>query len=259
MSGGGGGAMDDFCLRWNDHHDLFFNAAEQLCRGDFLTDVTLSCGDRYFSAHKLVLSISSGYFAKLFASRRAPPFTQTIVYLKDVDPKHLELILSYMYRGEINVRESELMELLATAKGLQVKGLTDTGEADDAAPQMPQIRPPPRTADGSKRRLVVHSRESAVEGAAKRIKTEERWHGAQQDAPGPSGGAAVIQRADPDYQGQGGGGQEEAGYDEDYYAAPGAGEAEGDEDYGTGQDIGSVSTLARALEAKAGPRRSADE
>ena len=27
-----------------------------------------------------------------------------IVYLKDVDPRHMELLLSYMYRGEINVQ-----------------------------------------------------------------------------------------------------------------------------------------------------------
>ncbi len=70
-------------------------------------------------------------------------------------------------------------------------------------------------------------------GETKRIKTEERWSGAIQAAPGPSGGAAVIAQADPDY-GEGGGGG--GGYDEDYYAPPGAGE------YGQGhQDIGSVS------------------
>lgn len=33
-----------------------------------------------------------------------------------------------MYRGEINVEESELVGLLATAKGLQIKGLTESNE-----------------------------------------------------------------------------------------------------------------------------------
>ena len=33
-----------------------------------------------------------------------------------------------MYRGEINVEESELVGLLSTAKGLQIKGLTDANE-----------------------------------------------------------------------------------------------------------------------------------
>ena len=29
-----------------------------------------------------------------------------ILFLQDVEPRHIELILSYMYRGEINVEES---------------------------------------------------------------------------------------------------------------------------------------------------------
>lgn len=45
----------------------------------------------------------------------------------------MELLLSYMYRGEINVQEQELMELLATAKSLQIKGLADSSDSDDAA------------------------------------------------------------------------------------------------------------------------------
>ena len=119
---------EDFRLKWNDHHSVFFSTAESLCQGDFLTDVTLTCGSKEFSAHKLVLSVCSTYFSQLFASKsdpkkRRPADNAAIVYLKDVDPRHMELLLNYMYRGEINVEESELMGLLATAKGLQIKGL----------------------------------------------------------------------------------------------------------------------------------------
>jgi len=126
---------DDFCLKWNDHHRLFFNSAESLCHAQQLTDVTLSCGDREFSAHKLVLSVCSEYFAGLFRSRsRSVDHRAAIVYLKDVDPRHMELLLSYMYRGEINVQEQELMDLMATAKSLQIKGLADnTGGNGDTA------------------------------------------------------------------------------------------------------------------------------
>jgi len=51
-----------------------------------------------------------------------------VVFLKDVESRHLELILNYMYRGEVNVQEIELMSLLHTAKGLQIKGLSDNNE-----------------------------------------------------------------------------------------------------------------------------------
>ncbi len=208
-------SSDDFCLRWNDHHDLFFNSAEQLCRGDFLTDVTLSCGERHFSAHKLVLSVCSGYFADLFASRRSSPFAQTVVYLKDVDPNHLELILSYMYRGQINVREAELMELLRTAKGLKVKGLSQSGEEEE------EMRPPPKAADGKRKALVVNTKKSEAGGAAKKVKVEERWSGATRD-----GAEEASNMAETEYN--------EETYDEDYYEEGNFG---GEQD-----DDGSVST-----------------
>jgi hypothetical protein len=67
---------------------------EQLCRGEILTDVTLSCGGVDFDAHKLVLSVCSGYFSDLF-SRNPDKHknVHTVVYLKDVEPRHMELIL----------------------------------------------------------------------------------------------------------------------------------------------------------------------
>ena len=147
-------AAEDFCLKWNDHHALFFSSAESLCENNHLTDVTLSCGNRQFAAHKLVLSVCSGYFANLFSKRRSAPFNllnQAIVYLKDVDPRHMELILQYMYRGEINVQEDDLMDLLNTAKGLRVKGLTEAGSSDNSTHQEQQQQQQQPNKRGKKR------------------------------------------------------------------------------------------------------------
>jgi hypothetical protein len=122
---------ENFKLRWNDHHSIFFSTAEALCQGDHLTDVTLSCGKREFSAHKLVLSVCSTYFNELFtpkSNKNRPANGAAIVYLKDVDAHHMELLLNFMYRGEINVEEAELMDLIATARGLSIRGLSDSDE-----------------------------------------------------------------------------------------------------------------------------------
>jgi len=124
---------ENFKLRWNDHHSIFFSTAENFILGDHLTDVTLSCGKQEFSAHKLVLSICSTYFNELFTPKthkQRPANSAAIVYLKDVDPHHLELLLNFMYRGEINVEEDELISLLSTAKGLQIRGLSDNEEEE---------------------------------------------------------------------------------------------------------------------------------
>lgn len=124
---------ENFKLKWNDHHSIFFSTAEALCHGDHLTDVTLSCGKREFSAHKLVLSICSTYFNELFTPKQKnrPANGAAIVYLKDVNPYHMEHLLNFMYRGEINIEEDELMDLLNTARGLQIRGLSDSVDDTD--------------------------------------------------------------------------------------------------------------------------------
>ena len=120
---------ENYKLRWDDHHSIFFRTAEALYQGDHLTDVTLSCGNREFSAHKLVLSICSTYFNELFTpkpgNKNRPANGAAIVYLKDVDAHHMELLLNFMYRGEINVEVDEIVDLITTARGLSIHGLSD--------------------------------------------------------------------------------------------------------------------------------------
>ncbi len=62
-------AGEDFLLKWNDHHAL-----------------------------------CSPYFRQLFKRLGGE---KTVIFLKDVEPKHLELLLEYMYKGEIKVEVGE--------------------------------------------------------------------------------------------------------------------------------------------------------
>ena len=52
---------EELLLKWDDHHKSFFEAAEDLCHQEQFIDVTLSCGEINFPAHKLVLSVCSPY------------------------------------------------------------------------------------------------------------------------------------------------------------------------------------------------------
>ena len=94
-------SREDFLLKWNDHHDLFFAGAELLCQNEEFTDVMLAAGTKFYPAHKLVLSICSPYFQNLF---RRLGQEKHVIFLKDVSSKHLELLLQYMYKGEIKVQ-----------------------------------------------------------------------------------------------------------------------------------------------------------
>ena len=132
-------------LKWNDHHNLFFAGAEKLYQGEEFTDVVLSAGSQTFKAHKLVLSICSPYFQNLF--RKLGP-EKHVIFLKDISAKHLELLLQYMYVGEIKVKEDELVTVLNVAQSLEIRGLTDNSESKQTSSSSSNITnsallPPP--------------------------------------------------------------------------------------------------------------------
>lgn len=145
---------EDFLLKWNDHHTLFFAGAEQLYQGEEFTDVVISAGSQTFKAHKLVLSICSPYFQNLF--RKLGP-EKHVIFLKDISAKHLELLLQYMYMGEIKVQEDELVTVLNVAQSLEIRGLTDnsdtkptpsssnTRKSADLPPIVKRRSPPPQS------------------------------------------------------------------------------------------------------------------
>jgi len=150
---------ENFCLKWNDHHSVFFSNMESLCEKSFLTDVVLSAGGQMYPAHKLVLCICSTYFQELFFKTQNPAmqFNNTIIYLKDVDPIHLQLLLSYMYRGEVDVSENLLTDFLKTASGLRVRGLTGTDTRNTPAPDASGLKRklthPPAATDYKRREI----------------------------------------------------------------------------------------------------------
>jgi len=112
--------------------------AEELCESEEYTDVTLAAGTKLFAAHKLILSICSPYFRQLF---RTMGKEKTVIYLKDVEPRHLDLLLQYMYKGEIKVKESELVSVLQVAQGLDIKGLSEQGGPVGGGQGHPQPHP----------------------------------------------------------------------------------------------------------------------
>jgi len=124
---------DDLMLRWEDHHKSFFELAEDLCHQEQFIDVTISCGDHNFPAHKLILSVCSPYFKNLFLRN---PCKHPIVVLKDVHFKYMKLLLIFMYRGEVAVPQEDLSGLLKVARSLQVRGL-----AEMSSPIPAQISP----------------------------------------------------------------------------------------------------------------------
>ena len=82
--------------KWDHHYSSYSSVSMDLLENEELTDVTLAAGSKMFSVHKFVLSIASQFFRQLF--RRLGGSDKTVVFLKDVDPRHMELLMNYRHQ-----------------------------------------------------------------------------------------------------------------------------------------------------------------
>ncbi|XP_077497753.1 uncharacterized protein LOC144108378 [Amblyomma americanum] len=115
-----------FCLKWNNHQSNMLAVFYEMLSNEALVDVTLACEGLSLKAHKMVLSACSPFFQALFAEN---PCKHPIVILKDMRYTDLRTIVEFMYRGEVDVSQDDLMALFKTAEILKVKGLVeDTNE-----------------------------------------------------------------------------------------------------------------------------------
>ncbi|XP_034137623.1 modifier of mdg4-like isoform X1 [Drosophila guanche] len=131
---------EQFSLCWNNFNtNLSAGFHESLCRGD-LVDVSLVAEGQIVKAHRLVLSVCSPLFRKMFTNM--PLNTNAFVYLNNVSHMALKDLIQFMYCGEVNVKQDALPAFISTAESLQIKGLTD----NDPAPPPPQEPTPPPAA-----------------------------------------------------------------------------------------------------------------
>lgn len=99
-------------LQWDCHlNNLQTMFNYQLCQGRF-TDVTLACqGGRTLKAHRSVLSACSSYFDLVLGNTSLDK--ETIVIIKDCNFDEVQLLIDFMYNGQICVDEVNFGNMLA--------------------------------------------------------------------------------------------------------------------------------------------------
>ena len=97
--------MKKFCLSWDNHQKNIGEVFCSLRKNKFFCDITLACEDRQFQAHKVVLSAGSSFFEQILMSHEHP---SPLVYLKGVEAKHMNMLLDFMYFGEVALEQEEL-------------------------------------------------------------------------------------------------------------------------------------------------------
>uniref|UniRef100_A0A1L8DBY5 BTB domain-containing protein n=1 Tax=Nyssomyia neivai TaxID=330878 RepID=A0A1L8DBY5_9DIPT len=159
-----------FSLCWNNFNtNLSAGFHESLVNGD-LVDVTLAAEGQLVKAHRLVLSVCSPYFRKMFTNM--PANQHAFVFLKDVTHSALKELIQFMYCGEVNVKQEALPAFISTAEALQIKGLTDSGESAPPPPSSPtKVATPSHSTASSPPRARTQQR--TVQRTAYKLESED--------------------------------------------------------------------------------------
>ena len=132
-------------------------------------DVTLVCEDnQQIPGHKVVLAASSPLLrAMLKSSQHSHP----LLYFWGVKARDLARLVDFIYRGQVQVYQSDLEDFLNVAKMLKVKGVTEGRERDNKV-----SRPEATVAHGMNekfRAMIPHPTDSFLEESLEDISIVE--------------------------------------------------------------------------------------
>ena len=119
---------EKYCLKWNDFERNVSQSFTQLRKETKLFDVTLVGNDhQQVFAHKLVLSACSYVFREIFYNNSN---SNLVLYLESVDSREINLILDYIYVGEVQIYQEYLDRFLEVAEKFRLNGLLANKEDD---------------------------------------------------------------------------------------------------------------------------------
>ena len=91
----------------------------------YMTDVELVSEDVSLPCHKLVLSLHSHYFKTLFSSSGFAESGQEQIPMSHISPSLLELIVKFIYTGNITVTRETAVDILEVVTCLQIEDKED--------------------------------------------------------------------------------------------------------------------------------------
>ena len=83
-------------------------------------DITIQSTDTSFPANRMVLSCYCSFFNQILASETNNQVNDSVVDIPDVDGKLLELLVQYIYTGQICIDSNNVFDILAAADYLEL-------------------------------------------------------------------------------------------------------------------------------------------
>ena len=113
--------MEKFCLKWNEFQSNVSKTFSYFRNEENFFDVTLVSDDhQHIAAHKLVLSASSKFFKDILCKTQ---HSNPLIYLSGFSSKDLNLVMDYIYQGEVQIYQNDLDHFLDVAQKLNIEGL----------------------------------------------------------------------------------------------------------------------------------------
>lgn len=103
------------------HMDNVLSCLEEQRKKNFLCDITVIVEGLQFRAHKALLAASSEYFSIMFADEG--DVGQSVYVMEGVLAEIFEMLLQYIYTGNVNASEKCLQQVVASAHVLKVDSL----------------------------------------------------------------------------------------------------------------------------------------
>jgi len=110
-------------LQWSFFHPNMVNLMMDFRNAGTFIDLTISVENEMIPCHKLVLASCSTYFEEILTSKLIANNPHPVVVLKDLRLWEVLILVDFMYRGEMKVREEDLNAILEASKKLGIKGL----------------------------------------------------------------------------------------------------------------------------------------
>ena len=111
-------------LRFADefHNTYVLKRVSQMRFHSVLTDVVLHVEGREFPAHRNVLAASSDYFMAMFSGHMATGSNKVV--LKEISSTGMELLLDFIYKGEIQITEENVEDVFCGSCLLLLESVT---------------------------------------------------------------------------------------------------------------------------------------
>ena len=116
-----------FSFNRKDNDKILLKSYQHLYKEKTFHDILLISTDFIpIKAHKTVLFAASNFFKTLF-NIKSYQAMNSMLYLKGINSVDLNLILAFMYLGEVNVSEDRVDDFLNTASELELEGFSSDG------------------------------------------------------------------------------------------------------------------------------------